>query len=129
MNKKKFRKLTDNDRGAIVALYQTGRAARDIAAFMNCDPSTVHKILRDKQITAHYPERAEGARQRHVEKRPAAIFKETPEKSGQITFDDFKTDSADIVPFVLDNETFGDDLGEIIYKAVYNGVKDAMKKG
>ena len=119
MEKRKFRKLNDNDRNAIISLYQTGRAARDIAAFMNIDPSTVHKVLRDNEIAAHYPERAEGARQRHVEKRPAAIIKETPEKPGQITFDDF----ADVVP-LYDDSTFGDDLGEIIYKAVYKAIND-----
>ena len=126
MEKRKFRKLTDNDRNAIISLYKTGRAARDIAVFMSIDPSTVHKVLRDNEIAAHYPERAEGARQRHIEKRPAEIIKETPEH-GQITFDDLAP--ADVVPLNLDTDTFGDDLEKIIYKAVYNAMTDVHKNG
>ena len=131
MEKRKFRKLTDNDRNAIISLYQTGRAARDIAVFMNIDPSTVHKVLRDNEIKAHYPDRAEAAKRMHIERRPAANFAETPE-NGQITFDEFEKalnkNPAAVVPLLPDDETFGEDLGAIIYKAVYNAVTDAYKK-
>lgn len=139
MEKRKFRKLTDNDRNAIIFLYKTGRAARDIAVFMSIDPSTVHKVLRDNEIAAHYPERAEGARQRHeaarqnpIEKRPAEIIKETPEMSGQISFEEINLYPREVTPInelFTDNDTFGDDLEKIIYKAVYNAMTDVHKNG
>jgi len=132
MAKRKFRKLTESDRDAIVMLYQTGRAARDIAQFMKFDVSTIHKVLRDKGIAAHYPARAENARLRHVcEKRSAAIRTETPEteSAGQITFDDLEKTNEPTPDFEkLNVRVIGDEFSEIIYKAVYNGVIDAFKK-